>query len=189
MSDIRRVYVWIRLPGGKSCPLGEIATQMDEEGGRIQGQFRYADDWLDHPDGFNIDPANLAWVSGPQDAGRPREGIHSVFEDALPDDWGQQMMAVIHNLSRRQMRLPDLLPLMEYRALGALMFSDTPVIDEPPASAKEAAVEMGKQWYAGMVSGFEQELAVRNDKHRQKLADVASSPGGGRGPSSCTRNR
>ena len=71
MSDIRRVYVWIRLPGGKSCPLGEIATQMDEEGGRIQGQFRYADDWLDHPDGFNIDPANLAWVSGPQDAGRP----------------------------------------------------------------------------------------------------------------------
>ncbi|WP_419582974.1 type II toxin-antitoxin system HipA family toxin, partial [Thiolapillus sp.] len=42
------------------------------------------------------------------------------------------------------------------------------------------AVEMGKQWYAGMVSGFEQELAVRNDKHRQKLADVASSPGGAR---------
>ncbi len=31
-----------------------------------------------------------------------------------------------------------------------------------------------------MVSGFEQELAVRNDKHRQKLADVASSPGGAR---------
>ena len=92
----------------------------------------------------------------------------------------RQMMAVIHNLSRRQMRLPDLLLLMEYRALGALMFSDTPVIDEPPASAKEAAVEMGKQWYAGMVSGFEQELAVRNDKHRQKLADVASSPGGAR---------
>ncbi len=135
---------------------------MDEEGGRIQGQFRYA--------------------------GRAAEGIHSVFEDALPDGWGRQMMAVIHGLSRRQMRLPDLLPLMEYRALGALMFSDTPVIHEPPSSAKEAAMEMEKQWYAGMVSGFEQELAVRNDEHRQKLADVASSPGAS-GPSSCTRNR
>ncbi|WP_419588754.1 HipA N-terminal domain-containing protein, partial [Thiolapillus sp.] len=145
MSGISRVYVWIRLPEGKSCPLGEIATQMDEEGGRIQWQFRYADDWLDHPGGFNIDPANLAWVSGPQDAGRAAEGIHSVFEDALPDGWGRQMMAVIHGLSRRQMRLPDLLPLMEYRALGALMFSDTPVIHEPPSSAKEAAMEMKKR--------------------------------------------
>ncbi|WP_419650914.1 hypothetical protein, partial [Thiolapillus sp.] len=37
------------------------------------------------------------------------------------------------------------LPLMEYRALGALMFSDTPVIHEPPSSAKEAAMEMKKR--------------------------------------------
>ncbi|WP_368857475.1 hypothetical protein [Thiolapillus sp.] len=55
----------------------------------MQWQFRYADDWLDHPGGFNIDPANLAWVSGPQDAGRAAEGIHSVFEDVLPDGWGR----------------------------------------------------------------------------------------------------
>ena len=33
----------------------------------------------------------------------------------------------------------------EYRALGALMFSDTPVIHEPPSSEKEAAMEMKKR--------------------------------------------
>jgi len=65
-----------------------IATDPDfERGGAIRSEFRYEPSFLSN--GIALDPIHLPLGQNIYDADRPKSGIHGVFEDSLPDNWGR----------------------------------------------------------------------------------------------------
>jgi len=54
----------------------------------FEGSFRYSREYLEHNKAFALDPENLPLGAQEYFAGRP-QGVHGVFEDAFPDDWGR----------------------------------------------------------------------------------------------------
>ncbi len=64
-------------------------------------------------------------------ADRPYAGVHRVFEDSLPDDWGRRILARRYQLARNEQRVPQLLDLLGGQGMGALSYSrdDTASID------------------------------------------------------------
>ena len=83
---MKKLKVMVTLPHGEKLFCGEILTIKPDTRGAIQGAFRYASGYLNHQHGFALDPVNLPLTTREFQAERP-EGIHSVFEDALPDTW------------------------------------------------------------------------------------------------------
>ena len=118
-----RLDVWLTLPSGESIKAGTlISGDPDPVRGGLQGQFRYATEYLEHPQAFSLDPLHLSLSIETFDADRPREGVHGVFEDSLPDAWGRKLMVRRHKLSRNEQRVPNLLRLLGNQGLGALSY-------------------------------------------------------------------
>ena len=115
--------VFVALPDGRVEQAGELAARL-QDNGTIAGQFRYADAWLESPRAFPLDPIHLPLRPGPQDAGRPQAGVHGVFEDALPDDWGMKLLIRHHRLSGHRLRPPWLLAVLGNRGAGSLRFGE-----------------------------------------------------------------
>ncbi len=115
-----RLDVWLTLPSGESVKAGSlvVADPDTAKGGRLQGQFRYTPGYLEHPGAFALDPLNLPLSAENFDANRPRAGVHGVFEDSLPDDWGRRLMIRRYNLNRDEARVPNLLRLLGGKGLG-----------------------------------------------------------------------
>ena len=89
-----RLDVWLTHPSGGSIKAGTlVAADPDPVRGGLQGQFRYAPEYLEHPQAFPLDPLHLPLAADTFNADRPRAGVHGVFEDSLPDDWGRRLMA------------------------------------------------------------------------------------------------
>ena len=82
--------VWIVLPDGGTALAGELVCGDADSAGRFQSEFEYAADWLESP-AFPLDPISLPLRSGPFQANKLEPPL-SVFEDALPDDWGRQLI-------------------------------------------------------------------------------------------------
>jgi len=97
-----------------------IVDDPDPVRGGLLGQFRYAPEYLDHPRAFPLDPLNLPQSMESFAADRPRAGVHGVFEDSLPDDWGRRLMVSRHKLGRNAQRAPNLLRLLGSQGLGGL---------------------------------------------------------------------
>jgi serine/threonine-protein kinase HipA len=55
-------------------------------------------------------------------------GLHGVFEDSLPDAWGQALLYRRHNVPRQQRRAAYLLDLLGVEAMGALAYTPKPVL-------------------------------------------------------------
>jgi len=93
-----RLDVWLTLPSGESVKAGTlvVADSDSARGERLQGQFRYTPEYLEHPEAFPLDPLNLPLSAETFDANRPRAGVHGVFEDSLPDDWGRKQIGRAH---------------------------------------------------------------------------------------------
>ncbi|WP_419602534.1 type II toxin-antitoxin system HipA family toxin, partial [Thiolapillus sp.] len=154
---------------------GELVA-VYRDNGAIDGQFRYLSSYLDDPEAFPLDPVNLPLVPGPQDVGRPQAGVHGVFEDALPDDWGRRMLCRQYGLSDHQARPPHLLSLMRGGGMGALLFAreHCPVqetVERPP---------MVLQDVARAALDFEKGELKDNDPLLPYLYGVGTSPGGAR---------
>ncbi len=94
-----RLLVNLTLPDGSTLFCGEIVTTLPDSRGMIQGAFRYAPEYLQHPLAFPLDPVNLPLHSKEFRTNRP-EGVHAVFEDALPDDWGRNLLIKKAKLGR-----------------------------------------------------------------------------------------
>jgi serine/threonine-protein kinase HipA len=172
-----RLDVWLTLPSGEGIIAGAlIVSDPDSVRCGLQGQFRYAPEYLGHPHAFPLDPLHLLLSMETFDAERPREGVHGVFEDSLPDDWGRRLMVRRHKLSRNEQRVPNLLRLLGNEGLGALSY-----IEEGRPELKSTGVPCRHlQELALLAQKFEQAPATMGDNELSLLFQAGSSPGGAR---------
>lgn len=169
-----KLTVYITLPNGKREYCGDIFTTQPDKRGIIEGSFRYAKSYLDNKHAFPLDPENLPLSLQDQSTSR-KEGVHSVFEDALPDDWGRALLIRKANLSRPDQTIPKMLGVLGSNGLGALSFESKNKLEYKELSADiyqlDDLVDTSMKFDAG--HPVEHENLV-------KLYACGSTPGGAR---------
>ncbi|MCF6291706.1 MAG: type II toxin-antitoxin system HipA family toxin [Desulfobacterales bacterium] len=172
-----RLDVWLTLPSGESIKVGAlVAGDPDPVRGDLQGQFRYAPAFLEHPRAFPLDPLHLPLSMEILEADRPRAGVHGVFEDSLPDDWGRRLMIRRYKLGRNEQRVPDLLRLLGNQGLGALSYAE----EGRPELKTTGVSSRHLRKLALLAEKFEREPAAAADDELSLLFQAGSSPGGAR---------
>lgn len=172
-----RLDVWLTWADRQQVQVGEIGIADPDmrHGGKLTGAFRYAPEFLNHPQAFAVDPAHLPLLPQEFRADRPEAGVHSVFEDSLPDAWGRRIMVRRYNLPRHEQRVPNLLKHIGANALGALAYAEAgsvPIADRVVGvSELTEIVEAALRFDAGQVAP-DDDLAM--------LFQACSSPGGAR---------
>ncbi|WP_419659809.1 HipA: protein predicted to be involced in cell division [Desulfosarcina variabilis str. Montpellier] len=171
---MNHIAVRLRMPDGSTLPCGEMVTSEPDSRGVMQGAFRYVSDYLNHPQAFALDPDRLP-LSDEEFATQRPSGVHAVFEDALPDDWGRRLLIRKGNLKRGEQTVPRMLQVMGTDGLGALSFfpSKGPSQEQPYAQMPELdqLMEAAYRYDAGeIVAPSAMSLLFR----------AASSPGGAR---------
>lgn len=168
--------VWLTLPAAEVVKVGELAVDDPDARGALEGQFRYTSEYLENPKAFPLDPLHLKLSEKIFDADRPHAGVHGVFEDSLPDDWGRRLLVRRYNLGRSEQRVPQLLRLLGNQGLGALSYResadgpDIKIAGVPSRHLKELAL---------LAEKFEQNKAADDDE-LSLLFQAGSSPGGTR---------
>ena len=171
------LYVWLRPPRGRPFRVGElrVAEPDKRRGGRLQGEFRYTPEFLNREDIFALDPLHLPLSPEPVASGNPQTGIHSVFEDSLPDAWGRAILCRRHNVPRHRQHPAHLLELLGSEALGALVYTRAKHWENEHASA--ALPELAE--LAAAADRYELEPNAPIDE-LMRLFMAGSSPGGAR---------
>ncbi len=170
-----KLNVWLTVKQDNAIKAGELIVSDPDPQGRLLGQFRYTPEFLENPSAFALDPVNLPLSQNIFDANRPRSGVHGVFEDSLPDDWGRRLLVRRYNLTRNEQRVPHLLQVLGGNAMGALRYSEDNTF--PKASPLIESSELEK--IEALSRRFEIDpLAV--DEDIAFLFQAASSPGGAR---------
>ena len=169
--------VWLTYPDGERVKVGEIAAVDPDasHGGALQGEFRYTAEYLASPRAFSLDPLALPLESRNFQANSPHSGIHQVFEDSLPDDWGRQLLVRRHKLPRREHRAPHLLTCIGESALGALSYINQ---DKPQAKSNSAELPDLPSLLTAAERYEQGEHEQGNEL--QLLFQAGSSPGGAR---------
>jgi len=168
--------VWLTLATAEVVKVGELAVDDPDFRGALKGQFRYAPEYLEHPRAFPIDPLQLPLSTEIFDADRPRAGVHGVFEDSLPDDWGRRLLVRRYKLGRRDQRVPRLLQLLGNQGLGALSYAE----EGQPELKTTGVSSRHLQKLAMLADKFEQKPATTADDELSLLFQAGSSPGGAR---------
>jgi serine/threonine-protein kinase HipA len=172
-----RLDVWLTLPSGANIKAGTlVVSDPDDVSGGLHGQFRYAPEYLEHEQAFPLDPVHLPLSTEIFNANRPAAGVHGVFEDSLPDDWGRKLMIRRYKLGRGEQRVPQLLRLLGSQGLGALSYTekDQPKLDTTAIHCRHL------QELASLAVKFEQFPAAVADDEFSLLFQAGSSPGGAR---------
>jgi len=143
--------------------------------GRLQGQFRYSPAYLHDPAAFPLDPIHLPLAPKVFNAGRPYAGVHGVFEDSLPDDWGRRILIRRYQLARSAQRVPQLLDLLGGQGMGALSYSRNDIAPEK----KEGVDGHYLADLQRLAAQFEED-ATSVDDEMALLFEAGSSPGGAR---------
>jgi len=167
--------IWLTMPASEVVKAGELAIDEPDARGALEGQFRYTPEYLKNPKAFPLDPLHLPLSGDIFDADRPRVGVHGVFEDSLPDDWGRRVLARRYKLGRGDQRIPQLLRLLGNQGLGALSY-----VKEGRPDLKTTGVPLRHLLELALLAErFEQDEAVDNDE-LSLLFQAGSSPGGAR---------
>lgn len=171
-----RLDAWLTLPSGESVKAGTlVVADTDNVRGVLPGQFRYAPEYLENPKAFPLDPLHLPLSVDIFDADRPSAGVHGVFEDSLPDDWGRRLLVRRYKLGRKDQRIPQLLRLIGNQGLGALSY-----VEKGRPDFKTTGVPLRHlQELALLAEKFEQDGVVDDDE-LSLLFQAGSSPGGAR---------
>ena len=168
------IKVGLTLPDKTVLNCGEIVATEPDQQGIIQGAFRYTPEFLKHPKSFPLDPVELPLEIKEFSVHR-KEGIHAVFEDALPDDWGRRLITRHAQLPRQEQTLPRLLGVLRPNGLGALSFEQQGIPVDKKTTAETIdlfqLLEIAYEFDAGMPIG-ENQLKL--------LFAHGSSPGGAR---------
>lgn len=169
-----RFVVWITLPSGERVRCGEVVCSDPSPNGKIDGAFRYSAEWLDHPNRFALDPNELPLGDTVYACDRP-QGVFSVFEDSLPDDWGRRLLIRKAGLERGQQHLPNLLLALNGNAMGALSYYEEAL--EPQQQNQASLLELESLVNAAL----RYEVGERPENLDMTLLfTAASSPGGAR---------
>ena len=170
-----KLNVWVTLANAQTLRVGELVVADPDVQGRLQGQFRYSTDYLALPGAFPLDPIHLPLTPDNSNAERPHSGVHGVFEDSLPDDWGRRILVRHYQLGRKEQRVPQLLALLGGQGLGALSYG---VDGVAPARVKDVdGQHLAK--LQRLAERFEED-ATAVDEDLALLFQAGSSPGGAR---------
>lgn len=171
------LYVHAIMTDGELIKVGRILSRNLQNQGRLEGFFRYEPNYLDHPKAYPVDPVNLPLMHNKVfAANNPVTGIHSIFEDSLPDAWGRQILARQGQLELNRSRPAHLLSVLQNKGLGRLIFSELdkePVLENPsiPFSKITEAIQEAQQL----------EMFLDTDSRElQHLLACGSSAGGAR---------
>lgn len=164
--------IWITFPDGNKALCGTILCQDPDPRGWIKGAFRYAPGYVDDPRAFPLDPEVLP-LSNREYPAKRSSGVHAVFEDCLPDDWGRRLLVRKANLERTRQSVPHLLLALGGSGLGALSFES--IEDNKTHSAEMA--ELPDILEAALC--YEQGKTV-SDESLRALFRAGSSLGGAR---------
>lgn len=171
---MKRIYVWVTLPDGVRLPAGDIVCEDPDERGRISGEFRYHPQYLDHPKAFPLDPVSLPLNANPSVCDRPC-GVHGVFEDSLPDDWGRNLLVRKAGLQRREWTVPNLLLALGSTGLGALSYTQ----EGAPLPVRADADMISLADLLRVALRYDAGDPIPDDEMTM-LFQAASSPGGAR---------
>ena len=122
------LYVFTVLHDGRIIRAGRLLVEnlyMAFRGG-YKGVFQYDAEYLNHPDGYDLDPANLKRTTAPIPANRPEYGLHGVFLDSLPGKWGNHLLACKGGFHGQHYAPAHLLKALGGTGLGALLYSPHP---------------------------------------------------------------
>ncbi|MDF1577266.1 MAG: HipA N-terminal domain-containing protein, partial [Desulfobulbales bacterium] len=172
---IIKLNVWLSTPTGEIITVGELAVQEPDLRGALQGQFRYTQEYLESPEAFPLDPLHLPLATESFDADRPHSGVHGVFEDSLPDDWGRNIMIRRYKLDRAEQRVPHLLRLLGGQGLGALQYGER----NPPVSLSALSCSHLEE-LSIIAEKFESNPGTIANDELAILFQAGSSPGGAR---------
>ncbi len=180
-----KLNVWLTLNESSTLLVGElIAADPDsQKGGALLGQFRYAQEYLNWEGAFALDPIHLPLSQEIFDADRPGSGIHGVFEDSLPDDWGRRLLARKHKIPRNDQRPPQLLRYLANDRMGALSYSESRL----PPDKKELLGSSHLEVLQRLAALFEEDPSAAYDE-MELLFQAGSSPGGAR-PKALIQNK
>ena len=170
-----KLNIGVTLANAQNVSVGELVVGDPDVQGRLQGQFRYSTDYLNHPEAFALDPIHLPLTPENFNAERPHSGVHGVFEDSLPDDWGRRILARRYQLERKEQRVPQLLTVLGGQGMGALSYS----LDDV---APEKDKDVDGQYLSELLrlAGKFEEDATSIDEDLALLFQAGSSPGGAR---------
>ena len=172
---MKQLEVWITFPNNETLLCGEIVTETPDFKGLTKGAFWYVQEYLDHPMAFPIDPVVLPLKNNEFQTQRPG-GIHAVFEDALPDDWGIRLLIRKAGLGRREQTKIDLLEALGADGLGALSFKTK---DEPAQDINPYANIIDLHTLLELASNYDTGRHIE-EKNLYLLFRAGSSPGGAR---------
>lgn len=171
MSVMNKAYIFAADANGNDV----LAGSLESDG--FTGRFTYADSWLAEPWTYPLDPVNLPLSPKPYLITN-KKGVHAVFSDAGPDDWGTRIM-LFHNTSAPANELERLLRTSG-GGVGCLRFSGSrsrPKTPKPlPLLARIQELVQVVDRAQGQDSLTDEELA---------LIDGGSSLGGARPKVSC----
>lgn len=170
-----KLNVWLNIDPEKVIRAGELVSSDPDSQGRLQGQFRYSPEYLNLLESFPLDPIHLPLSLETFNADRPYAGIHGVFEDSLPDDWGRRILARRYQLGRNHQRVPQLLAILGGHGMGALSYSR----DDSTPVKKEGVDGQYLEDLQRLAAKFEKD-ATSIDGEMALLFQAGSSPGGAR---------
>ncbi len=176
-AEEAHLYVHAIMPDGGILKVGRILSKNLQSPGRLEGFFKYDPQFLDHPQAYPVDPVNLPLMHNKVfAANNPNTGIHSIFEDSLPDAWGRQILARQGHLELNRSRPAHLLSVLHNKGLGRLLYSEQ---DRKPTLTR-ASISFSKITEAiGEARQLEKSLDTDSSDLKHLLA-CGSSAGGAR---------
>lgn len=87
--------------------------------------FEYADEWLNNPDSFALDPANLPLEGRQFYTSSSKSALPGALRDTAPDRWGQQLIKRAFRKSGEERTLSEidyLLAITDQTRIGALRY-------------------------------------------------------------------
>lgn len=139
---MNRLFVWVRMPDGTIRRAGELATTTPvANSGRFESEFEYASDWSQGNPSFPLDPRSLPLKTA---NGRFNAELFnpplSIFDDALPDDWGRRLLAAALKIEGRKSTPAEMLLRMRGGGTGALLFTETAATPHPATTVQSKSL-------------------------------------------------
>lgn len=101
------------MPSGEKLLTGKLISSQGTSA------FKYENSYLKNKNAIPIDPINLPLSNAEHHISKP---LFSVFDDALPDDWGRKLMVKKYNLKHEDQRPENLLSMLGKNSIGAFSF-------------------------------------------------------------------
>lgn len=120
MTDTIEIYI---DHGGKTHRVGRCRYVAKHRG--QSSVFEYTDTWLDNPDAFALDPANLPLEGGQIYTSSDKSALPGALRDTAPDRWGQQLIKRAFRKAGEERALSEidyLLAITDHTRIGALRY-------------------------------------------------------------------